>query len=131
MKAKLIRNNKGIGLLEVLIGMAIIAIGLLGFAPLLVLSVEGNVIARENSDAANLLKEKLEYFEALDPMPTMPYKEEEQNLNGNYTRTTAILDHASDSLIPEGLYKIDVRVSWLDNQKVRRASSYSTFIVKS
>ncbi len=130
MKTKLIRNDKGIGLLEVLIGMVIIAVGLLGFAPLLVLSVEGNVIARENSDAASLLKEKLEYFEGLDPMPTVPYKEEELNLGGQFTRTTVIEDHATDSLIPEGLYKVDVQVVWADNQSVRRSSSYSTFIVK-
>jgi Tfp pilus assembly protein PilV len=130
MRKKLISNHKGISLLEVLIGMGIIAVGLLGFAPLIVLSVEGNVIARENSDAANLLKEKVEFYESLSSMPTVPFTESEPDLQGGFTRTTRIDDNSTDSLVPDGLYQINVQVAWVDNQNVQRASSYSTFLIK-
>lgn len=130
MKTKLNSNDKGISLLEVLIGMAIIAVGLLGFAPLIVLSVEGNVIARDNSDAANLLKEKVEYYEGLGTMPSVPFEETESNLQGLFTRSTFIDDSSTDSLIPDGLYQIRVQVVWADHQQVQRTSTYSTFIIK-
>ena len=130
MRLKRYRNNKGITLLEVLIGMGIIAVGALGFAPLFVLSVEGNVIARENSDAANLLKEKIEFYESLDPMPAVPFEELERDLMGQYNRSTHIDDNSTDSIIPVGLYQVEVAVFWIDNQKVKRSSSYSTFVVK-
>jgi Tfp pilus assembly protein PilV len=130
MRKKLLSNHKGISLLEVLIGMGIIAVGLLGFAPLIVLSVEGNVIARENSDAANLLKEKVEFYESLTSMPTVPFTEAETDLQGGFTRTTRIDDNSTDSLVPDGLYQINVQVAWVDHQNVQRASSYSTFLIK-
>ena len=64
-------------------------------------------------------------------MPTAPYSEVESNLLNQYTRTSIINDHVSDTLIPDGLYKIDVTVSWTDNGRVQRSNQYSTYKVKS
>ena len=126
MKRKIVTDNNGVSLIEVLVGMIILAVGLLGLAPMVVVSIEGNAISRDNSAAANLLKQKVEYFEGLSTMPSVPYTETETGLQNIYTRSTYI-----DTLIPEGLYKIDVIVSWTDNQNVQRSNQYSTYKVKS
>jgi len=131
MKRKIVTDNNGVSLIEVLVGMIILAVGLLGLAPMVVVSIEGNAISRDNSAAANLLKQKVEYFEGLSTMPSVPYTETETGLQNIYTRSTYINDHSIDTLIPEGLYKIDVIVSWTDNQNVQRSNQYSTYKVKS
>lgn len=131
MRRKILSNSDGVSLLEVLIGMIILAVGLMGLAPMVVVSIEGNVISRDNSIAANLLKQKVEYFEGLHTMPTVPYREIESDLETIYTRTTSIQDATVDTLIPGGVYKIDVVVSWTDNQNVQRSNQYSTYKVKS
>ncbi|PKK83909.1 MAG: hypothetical protein CVT49_05650 [candidate division Zixibacteria bacterium HGW-Zixibacteria-1] len=131
MRRNIISNSDGVSLLEVLIGMIILGVGLMGLAPMVVVSIEGNVISRDNSVAANLLKQKVEHFEGLHTMPTVPYIETETGLQSIYTRTTNIQDHSVDTLIPNGVYKIDVVVSWTDNQNVQRSNQYSTYKVKS
>lgn len=131
MRRKILSNSDGVSLLEVLIGMIILAVGLMGLAPMVVVSIEGNVISRDNSIAANLLKQKVEYFEGLHTMPTVPYREVESGLETIYTRTTSIQDATVDALIPNGVYKIDVVVSWTDNQNVQRSNQYSTYKIKS
>ncbi len=123
-------NDSGVTLLEVLISMIILTIGILGLAPMVVLSVEGNVISREHSIASQLLKEKIEECQTRNPMPTTPYRENESDLQGLYSRMTTIQDHDSDSLIPEGVYNIDVVVSWIDHQDVQRSTTYSSMILK-
>ena len=131
MKRNILTDSDGVSLIEVLVGMIILAVGLMGLAPMVVVSIEGNAISRDNSAAANLLKQKIEYFEGLSTMPSVPYRETETGLQNIYTRSTAINDHSIDSLIPDGLYKIDVIVSWTDNQSVQRSNQYSTYRVKS
>ena len=130
MRRKIISNDDGLSLLEVMIGMIILAVGLMGLAPMVVVSIEGNVISRDNTAAANLLKQKIEYFEGLASMPAVPYREVESGLQNIYTRTTQINDHSVDSLIPDGVYKIDVTVSWTDNQNVQRSNQYSTYKIQ-
>jgi len=130
MRRKIISNDDGLSLLEVLIAMIILAVGLMGLAPMLVVSIEGNTISRTSSVAANLLKQKVEYYEGLSSMPTVPYREVESGLQNIYTRSTFINDHSVDSLIPDGVYKIDVMVAWTDNQNVQRSNQYSTYKVQ-
>jgi Tfp pilus assembly protein PilV len=130
MMCKTFKNEKGISLLEILISMLVLSIGVLGLAPLLVLSVETNVLSRDNTVSSKLMKEKIEYFESLDPMPSMPYYEREPDLDQIYTRTTTINDITTDTLIPDGLYKIDVSIAWVDNEQLQKSRTFSTYITK-
>lgn len=130
MKMKKLANQKGISLLEVLIGMFILAIGLLGLAPMFTLAVEGNVMSRDNSEAATLIKERLEQYASLSSFPALPYAEHEQGIDSLYTRSTFINDHTTDTLVPEGVYKVDVVVAWTDHQAVNRSTMYSTYLLK-
>ena len=109
--------------------MIILAIGLLGLAPMIVTSIEGNVVARDHSTASTLVKQKVEYFEGLDTLPTAPYFEQEDSLMSGFVRTTRLNDHTSDTMIPEGLCQLEVEVAWVDNQEITRTTALSTFIL--
>ena len=127
MKSKL--DNSGVGLLEVLISMIILAIGLLGLAPMIVTSIEGNVIARDHSTASTLVKQKVEYFEGLESLPSMPYFEQEDDVMNGFVRTTRLDDHTSNTTVPEGLCQVEVEVAWVDNQEITRTTALTTFIL--
>ena len=129
MKHGYMHNDRGMGLLEVLVSMIILAIGLLGLAPMIVTSIEGNIIARDHTTASNLVKQKVEYFQGLDSLPATPYTETESNVMTGFTRTSRIEDRTSDSSIADGLYLVEVEVAWTDNQ-VDRTTAFSTFILK-
>ena len=123
-------NQKGLSLLEVLISMLLLALGLLTLAPMVVISIEGNNISRDVFTVSEMAKEKIEYYKGLDPFPPVPFIENETNINGGYNRTTSILDKASDSTIPDGLYKVLISVTWTDKSGVARSTLYSTYIGK-
>jgi type IV pilus assembly protein PilV len=124
------KNEKGFTLLEVLISMLVLAVGLLGLAPLMILSVETNTMSQEASMASNLAKVKIEIYQNSDNIPALPYEEVEEDIFGGYSRKTAIIDNATDSLIPEGLCHIQVAIGWTDNSGVHRSSTYTTFLKK-
>lgn len=130
MRGYRFHNNRGISLLEVMISMLILAFGVLGLTPLFVVAVEGNIISRDNSTVAALLKEKVEYFEGLDSLPTMPFSEHETGLNDLYSRSIFLSDNSSDTLIPGGVCQLNVRISWTTHDGMQRTTSYSTYILK-
>ena len=129
MKTKFTTNSAGVSLLEVLLSMIILGVGILGMAPMMVLSIEGNVMSRNNTLASSILKAEVEYYENLDSLPSLPFRDVESNIENLFTRTTYIRDNGTDSSIPDGLCQIDVSLSWEDNSNMTRTSSYSTYIV--
>ena len=131
MKKRLISNQKGLGLLEVMVSMLIITIGVLGIAPLIVLSIEENIISEDYSKISNMINEEIEYYQALDSdsLPTPPFIKKETNIEGKYAQVIYIDDHASDSLVPEGLCRVRIDVNWRDHQDVNRSNSVSTYIL--
>lgn len=131
MIKKKLYSQAGMSLLEVLVAMVLLAIGLLGLAPMFVNSIKGNVNSRDNSVAAGLASERIEQYEHMNPLPALPFYAEETGLGGGiYTRRTAIIDHATDSLIPVGGCRIDVTIAWTDDQKINRSSHLSTLFVQ-
>ena len=124
------KNENGLTLLEVLVSMFILAVGILGLAPMVVLSIEGNNISRDILSVSSIAKEKLEYYQGLDPMPAVPFTESEQEIHGVYDRTTIIWDNTTDSLVPDGVYQIVVAINWTDKVGVSRSTTYTTLIEK-
>ena len=110
--------------------MLILTFGILGLAPMLVLSVESNSISRDFSVAAQLAKEKLELYEDAAAVPSAPFQETETDLRGSFSRVTYITDQSIDSLIPDNVCKIDVIVSWTDGTGMIRSSQMSTLLGK-
>ena len=125
---KILRNERGLNLLEVLISMLVLAVGILGLAPMVVMSIEGNNISRDVMTVSSLAKQKMEYFQSLPSMPTMPYSETETGLSGGYDRYTLVQDASVDSTLPADIYRVDVTISWTDNANVQRSTTYSTFL---
>jgi prepilin-type N-terminal cleavage/methylation domain-containing protein len=123
-------DEKGVSLLEVLVSLLIIGFGLLALAPMIVMSIEGNIISRDHSDTSRLAREKIEYYEGMDSLPAMPFVELEEGVNGLFSRITSIRDSTCDTLVPFGVCQIDVQLSWLDNHNVNRNVNYSTYILR-
>jgi len=129
IKTKLLNNQKGLGLLEVLVSMLIITIGVLGIAPLIVLSIEENIISEDYSNISNIISSEIELFQTLDSLPTPPYVKKDLNSEERYAMLTSLDDHASDSLVPDGLYRVKIDIVWEDHQNVVRDNSVSTYIL--
>jgi prepilin-type N-terminal cleavage/methylation domain-containing protein len=123
-------NNKGLSLLEVLVAMIILSLGILGMAPMVVMSIEGNNMSRDVLIVSSLAAEKLEYYESVEELPAVPFRENERNLEGGYDRVTTIHDTTTDPTIPEGVCQIDVTISWTDKTGVDRSTTYSTLLMK-
>lgn len=130
MKKLFSLGNRGVSLLEVMISMLILGFGVLGLAPLMAVAVEGNVVARDTSNVATLLKEKVEYFEGLDVLPSLPFSEQEAEIDNLYNRSSYLADNTTDTLIPNGVCQLDVTISWTTHDDMNRSTSYSTYILK-
>lgn len=123
-------NNKGMSLLEVLVSMVVLSIGLLGVAPMVVLSVDSNSISQDVMTTSQLAKEKIEYFESLNTPIAIPYNTTEETPDGIYTVSTAIIDNTIDMSVPVGLLEITVLVNWTDKTNMPRSATYSTYLNK-
>lgn len=121
-------DQSGLSLLEVLISMLLLALGLLTLAPMVVVSIEGNNISRDVLTVSEMAKEKMEYYKGLEPFPAVPIVESETNIYGGYDRSTTVEGNASDSTIPDGLYRVKVVIDWTDKSGVARSTTYSTLI---
>ena len=121
-------NEKGLSLIEVLVAMIILAIGLFGMAPLVVLSIEANSMSQDALAVSNLAKEKIETYANASLLPALPFDEAETGLAGGYDRTTRIWDNTVDTLIPAGLCQVEVVISWQDKMGASRSATYSTLL---
>jgi hypothetical protein len=111
--------------------MFIFAVGVLGFAPLLVLSVDGNTMSRDYSMANKLASDRIEQFESLDSITTfIPFQAVEDSLEGRFSRFTQVYDNTADTLLPPELARINVEVSWTDVRGVQRIARHTTLMEK-
>ncbi|UCC43712.1 MAG: prepilin-type N-terminal cleavage/methylation domain-containing protein [Candidatus Zixiibacteriota bacterium] len=124
-------NKHGVTLLEVMISLIVLSIGLLGLAPFVVLSIESNNISKDALVASNIVRNKIEYLESLDSIPSAAYSEYEPDVETGYNRTTTILDNSSDPTIPEGLLRASVAADWIDKTGMSRQVIMSTYLQKS
>jgi type IV pilus assembly protein PilV len=125
-----LKHQTGLSLLEVLISMLILAFGILGLAPLIVVSIEGNNTSRDVMSVTNIAKGRMEYLQTMDPMPAVPYMKGEEGIDGVYACTTRVWDNTVDTLLPSGLYKVMVSVDWTDKVGMAYHQTFSSFIDK-
>jgi type IV pilus assembly protein PilV len=59
------RNRKGFTLIEALVGMIILAVGLLAIAGMLLTSVKGNYFSNHLTQASYIAQDRLEYLKTL------------------------------------------------------------------
>lgn len=125
-----LKTQDGITLLEVMISMIIMGMGILGLAPLIVLSIEGNNISRDVMAVSGFAKEQIELYENADALPALPFKQYDQGLGDGYDRVTSIWDNASDTTIPPGYCRIEISITWTDKVGVARSTEYATLLSK-
>lgn len=121
-------NDRGISLLEVLVAMTILAIGLLGLAPFMVISIEANSASKNAATASMIARDKIEFLETNPSLATFATSEIETNVREGFDRTTVITTPASDTTVPNGLVRATVNVSWTDDIGVSRQTTVSTFL---
>lgn len=125
-----LRSITGLSLLEVLISMVILGIGVLGLAPMMVISIDANSISRDFSIATQLAKEKLEFYEAEPTISGVPFTDEETDLRNRFTRTTYVIDNASDTSLPDNIYQISVTLSWPNDLGQVQSTTMSSLVRK-
>jgi prepilin-type N-terminal cleavage/methylation domain-containing protein len=131
-----LRGSDGMSMLEVLIGMLIFAIGVLGLTGMFVVAIDANQVSRHYETASKLALEKLEEyqglenFEGLDSTMVLPFVQTEDSLQERYRRVTQVYDNATDPLIPAGMCKVSVEVLWVDHQNQQHGTRYSTLMTK-
>lgn len=122
------RNESGLTLLEVVISMVVLSIGLIGLAPMVVLSIRGNTVSRDVQSVANIARDKIEFYKSLEPLPPLPFELVEQQ--GEYSITTVIDDSTVDSLLVDELCELQLTITWSDDFGVTHSSSYKTYLEK-
>jgi type IV pilus assembly protein PilV len=123
-------SQKGITLLEVMISMLILAFGVLGLAPMLVVSMFGNSYSNQVTVADAIAMDQFEEIKTWYQVSPLPYSETVNNVQGIFTRQTQIDDSTTDGSVPPGVYRIGITVSWTDHEQVARSATYHTYKAK-
>ena len=125
---KIRKNAKGFTLIEVMISMVILAVGILGLAPLMVLSIYSNTYSQDLTQATAVAQNRIEQLKNQGNFATMPYTEPTAPVNGSiYNRTVRVDDASTDGSVPAGVYRIKVTISWTDKKRVARSVDYYTY----
>ncbi len=127
---KKIKHQSGITLLEVMISMIVLAIGILGLAPLISMSIYGNTFADDVTVANALAQQEVEILMNESDYGQILFYSTTDSVNGMYLVNRVVEDDISDAMIPLGLYKISVDIGWVDQQNQQRTVTYSTFKTK-
>ena len=123
-------DQKGITLLEVMISMLILAFGVLGLAPMLVVSMFGNSYSNQVTIADAIALDRFEEIKTWSDVSPIPYSQTVENVEGIFTRETQIDDNTSDASVPAGVYEVQITVSWTDHEEVPRSVSYHSYKAK-
>jgi Tfp pilus assembly protein PilV len=130
MKNK-IKDQKGISLIEVTAAMVVLAIGILGLAPMMTITMDANSFSRDLSRADVLAQDKLESLRLTTVFSPLPLITTENNLDGRFRRTTRVDASESDVTVPPRIYRIHVTLSWTDKNSLPRSVEYWTYFPKS
>ena len=123
-------NKKGMSLIEVMAAMVILAIGILGLAPLMVVTIDANSFANELTEANTLAQDKIESLRNTMSFSPLPYHEFDHNVYNTFNVTTTVDGSESDATVPSGVYRLHVNVSWIDHNDLPRSIDYRTFTTK-
>lgn len=126
---KKLRVENGFTLIEVMVSIVILAIGLLGLAPMMAISITGNAFANEATEATVLAQDKIEELKNMTAFASIPLSDSVA-VDAQYTLVSRVDDTASDGTVPVGVYKIFVRVRWVDQADVGRRLEFFTYRTK-
>jgi len=96
------KNRKGFTLVEVLVALFILAIAFLGVGPLVIMTVKGNRIVREQINARLLAERMTEYLRSTDyEDPLLSNDGDNEDLSDTLTP-----DHSTVDTIDNVIYKV-------------------------
>ena len=124
---KIRKNDKGFTLIEVMISMVILAVGVLGLAPLMVLSIYSNTYSQDLTRATAVAQDRIEQMKNAGNFALMPYTEGPDVIDGTYNRAVRVDDTSTDGSVPVGVYRIKVTISWTDKKGMTRSVDYFTY----
>ena len=120
--SKAIRKPKGFTLIEVMAGLIILAIGLLGIATMQITSIKGGYFSSNVTQATIFAQDKLEYLKSLSHNDSNlnSGQHNEGTISGTiFSRVVNVVDDAGNSM-----KTITVTVQWTD--RGNHSISFST-----
>ncbi len=124
---KQFKNQKGFTLVEVMISMLILAIGILGLAPMMVTTMFGNAFSKDVTSAAFLAQDSLERLKNQAVITPIPYIENEYNLFNVYNRAIRVDDSSSDGTVPPNVFRMRVTITWTDKKGLSRTETFTSY----
>ena len=110
--------------------MVILTFGILGLAPIIVISMYGNAYSNAVTTANAIAQERAEQLKDVSSFNPIPWSEVVSGVHNKYTRTTTIDDSTSDVSIPPNVYRITVNINWTDQKGLTRTVNYYTYKAK-
>jgi len=114
---KITKNKKGFTLLEVMVGMVILAVGMLMLLPMMVVSMQANDFARNFTEASMLIKEKMEELKNM----SLPISGADSV--GSVSRVWTVTDATAN------LKKLVVNINWTDRDGHPRSNSMMSYMM--
>jgi prepilin-type N-terminal cleavage/methylation domain-containing protein len=110
-------NKNGFTMVEVLAGMILLAVGILLLMPLMVVSMQGNAVARGSTDSSMLIRDKIEELKNTSNPASGT------DTTGASIRTWTVTD------VGTKLRKLQVRINWTDPDGQTRVNSMITYMM--
>lgn len=117
-------------LIEVMAAMLILAVGILGLAPLMVITMDANSFSNEITEANSIAQDKIEQLRTVTSFSPLPFTQYDYNVMNRYVMVTTVDGAETDPTVPSGVYRIHVNVSWVDHSNLPRTIDYRTFTTK-
>ena len=127
MFSKKIKNIKGFSLIEVMAVMLILAIGILGIAPMIVVSQFGNNWGKDVLFVNAEVQKRMETLRNMSPDSIYVRIGSNTETTGQYSFVTAIDTAHSGNSIPAGVIQIGLTANFTDFEGQNRTLTYVTF----
>jgi type IV pilus assembly protein PilV len=124
---RMLKTRAGFTLIEVMVSIVILAIGVLGLAPLMAISITGNAFSNEATRANVIAQDKIEELKNMAAFAGgIPFVDS-AGVDNQFFYMARVDNTTSDGTVPAGVYKIFIRVNWTDQAGVARRLEFFTY----
>jgi len=119
-------SDDGFTLIEIMVSVIVLAIGVLGLAPLMAVSITGNAFSNEATRANVIAQDKIEELKNVTTFASFP-RVDSAAVDNHYFYMARVDNSVSDNTVPAGVYRIFIRVNWTDQAGVPRRLEFFTY----